>query len=595
VPSKQATIQNYDNPLTSVVSVCVFVLLVVLSIGIAFFCCRELPFADNLKSNVLQFYLFTIIIGWFAFTASEDIGEFVLFGLAVGASSLVMVGMLRMFHPGFFWAGLGLLLFFSLRTVFSRVDPRGVWNKLVVGLYTVWIVTGIVCSLGNPRLLKYAQPALQLSSLHFFLDVRYFITAFVVVIFVGKSVMDAFREGAPSISTLTGFKTPAFKQESFFTVILRPIAIVVDAVLFVVQKITNAIWQVIATVGVYLIRIGVNLARYFLDLVLNSDIWIAVLKVLLTFATIIVIENVASYIAPGISTYLPREWWPYDISLNNLRELLLFAAGFMLVLTLINGMCRLWELEDIPLPKSALAAAMLMVAWALSGVISFGITRLEFVKLRGFHSLGLYTLLFLLFIASVFLFQLCYHPISKIRHPFEPPQPSMSTWAIGSTAIFLLAVLLTYSWVHRSGRDVQVVQAEQAQLTEEQQREERKRSREQAKNILLARGKNEGKDVWQSAKLANRTKVIMRISVSTDNSWRYLILRPNEIITLSARNNEIRVVWEPNLSSRNDRKQDALTTEAFFDHQPSQEEEQKAPLNFFSISNGSVIELLSED
>jgi hypothetical protein len=64
---------------------------------------------------------------------------------------------------------------------------------------------------------------------------------------------------------------------------------------------------------------------------------------------------------------------------------------------------------------------------------------------------------------------------------------------------------------------------------------------------------------------------------------------------LSARNNEIRVVWEPNLSSRNDRKQDALTTEAFFDHQPSQEEEQKAPLNFFSISNGSVIELLSED
>ena len=134
MPSKQATIQNYDNPLTSVVSVCVFVLLVVLSIGIAFFCCRELPFADNLKSNFLQFYLFTIIIGWFAFTASEDIGEFVLFGLAVGASSLVMVGMLRMFHPGFFWAGLGLLLFFSLRTVFSRVDPRGVWNELVVGL-----------------------------------------------------------------------------------------------------------------------------------------------------------------------------------------------------------------------------------------------------------------------------------------------------------------------------------------------------------------------------------------------------------------------------------------------------------------------------
>ncbi len=169
----------------------------------------------------------------------------------------------------------------------------------------------------------------------------------------------------------------------------------------------------------------------------------------------------------------------------------------------------------------------------------------------------------------------------------------MSTWAIGSTAIFLLAILLTYSWVHRSGNDVQLVQAEQAQPTEEQQREERRRSREQTKKTLLERGKNEGKDVWQTAKLANRTNVVMRVSISTDNNWRFVMLKPNDIINLSARNNEIRVAWT-NPQPKAERRQYTLTTAAIYDHQPSKDAEQKAPLNYFSV-NGQNIELLCDN
>src|SRR5215467_6796713 len=95
VAAKEAINQSFNNPLSGVVSVCVFVLLVILSTSIAFLFCSELlTISNTLKSNILQIFLFTIFIGWLTFTASDDGIEFILMGLVTGLCCFVFIGML---------------------------------------------------------------------------------------------------------------------------------------------------------------------------------------------------------------------------------------------------------------------------------------------------------------------------------------------------------------------------------------------------------------------------------------------------------------------------------------------------------------------
>lgn len=351
-----------------------------------------------------------------------------------------------------------------------------------------------------------------------------------------------------------------------------------------------------ATVGAYLIRIGVNLAQHVLELVLNGKIWIAILRVSATFVILIIVVSLIGYVGPSVIAQILREWWPYEISAANFKELGRLAGGFLLILMLINTICRLWELVEIPLKKSAFAAAMLMVAWALSGLICFGITRIEIIKFSGFTSVGLYTLFFLLFLGSVFIFQLCYHLMSRFRRNEPTVQPHTGTWSVGSIIIFLFLTVSVLWWVRRSGLGVKTAQAETVVLNEQQQQEERRKLREETRKSLLERGKAEGKDVWQTGRLVNQTDTIIDVRTSTDGgrTWRLDRLKPNDIIAFSARNSDITVRWDSDPSYRVTNKQFILATQAFFERRPTTEEEASGPLNFFQ-RNESAIELYCND
>jgi len=597
-PSINSLDVAYDNPLGGKAGIIVFVLLVTLSVTtVSIFCSELIVLPDSVKSIVLQSYLFTIIIGWYSFTICDDGVELLVVALMLGLPCLVLVGMIRMLHPLFFWLGLCLLSIFSVCEVVYRIKSKSVWKKILAGIYTVWLITGIITSLGGPRFLNYAQPALQFSGLHFLLDIRYLITACGVVIFVGKAMVDAFKEGTPIIPSLPPFAISSFAAQngSLIGTIFRPIIILINATLFVVQKITNAAWQVVATVGTYLIRIGVNLAKYVLDIVLTGSIWISILRVLFTFMCIVIVTLLTRYIAPSIVSYFLKEWWPYNLSPGNFTELAVLVGSFILVLILLNSLCKVWDMVDKPLPKSAFAGSMLMVAWALSGIICFGLSRFDSFKFRGFHSLGFYTLIFLLFVGSVFVFQLFYHLYSQVQEEKRPPQPSMSTWAIGSLSIFLIASATTYWWVQRSAAAQAISQATKS--SELEIKESKKLLREQTKKSFLERGKIEGKDVWQVARLINRTSNVIRCRISTTGgiSWRSVTLQPGAEIKLSAQNNDVTVVWNSDLSSNTQSKQYNLITEAFYDHQPTSQEEESGPVNYFNLDSGSLINLYCED
>lgn len=281
------------------------------------------------------------------------------------------------------------------------------WDTFSSCLYITWIVSGLFITLGRTSYLPYASPISAISQIHLLLDLRVLITALLLLLLIGKAVVEAFDEGVPEVLALPQFKLPGVEKgtNDIIVKIIQPFIIVTNAILLVIQKITNSIWHVVAMVGIYLYRIGSILADDVIVLVFKDKVWLVVFRVLVTFIAVLVLTLLIKYIAPSIIFYLTSNTSIFSIQLMHLQTIIQLIGIFAVTLFLIVIVCWIWEFAEKPLGKAAFAGSTLIISWCLASIIMHLIVLSSLFNIRGFDTLGIYTLSIILLITSVFIFQ----------------------------------------------------------------------------------------------------------------------------------------------------------------------------------------------
>jgi hypothetical protein len=394
-----------ENPLRGAVGVVLFILLIVLSSWVVFLICGRVAQSYPIQRTVFtHIYLVTLILGWFAFVVTNDSEEFFIAIVALAATAGLVMAMVITLHPVLFWISLALVVAFAIAAVLDNLNSEGRIQQLLASIYTAWLISGFVVTLGKSSYLLYSTPALKIAHIHYLLDVRYLLSGLALLIFIARALFEAFDEGMPTIPKLPEILLPVSSTQSEID-LLRPFLIVINSILFVIQKSTGAVWQVVATIATYLFRAGRNLAELVLNLILNGKIWSSIIKVIVTFTSVILVAKVTQLTFPPLVTYLATSTSPLTISHQNLINFGFFSLMFMVVLGLIVGLCRIWNVSDAPLQRAAFAGTVLMLVWSLTGVAMYALTRFDLLYLYGFRSVGAYTLLMGLIVASVFVVQ----------------------------------------------------------------------------------------------------------------------------------------------------------------------------------------------
>lgn len=346
-------------------------------------------------------------IGWYGFSVSRGRESFFEDCIVAYVFCAPIAAMTLTQSPVLFWISLVLTLAWG---VLGGVDsaPSGTsdWQEVLIGVYSAWVVAGSVITLGSTSMLPYSQPALALSEIHLILDARLLLTSF-LVLFLGDSMVRAFGEGPPVIRPLPDIRISetANSSDPMISSIMQPIIVILNVMLLVVQRITNAIWHVIALLCVYLYRTGANLANLVVDLLSTSRLWLELVRVIASFLAVVVFATLVQMISSDVVVYMRSDTSLGSISAQNFWTLTVAAVLFGVTVAIIVALCALWGVRKRALNQASYGGAMLLVAGWLSGGLIYVLSYTGLFRIIGFGTLGLYSLLLILFVGSVFLFQ----------------------------------------------------------------------------------------------------------------------------------------------------------------------------------------------
>lgn len=422
--------KDSQRPLTGTTVIWIFVGLALVSSLLDFITCwQSTEWLSPLKTTIVQLYIISLAFGWFSFTVSSRRDLFFnLVCLSLGGG--VLIAMILIPSTLLFWTAFLFILTLSIIDVLHNIKTEGAWNKILACIFTAWVIAGFVITFGSTQYLPYADPAFAISEVHLLLDVRYLITITTFTVFVGKSIAEAAEEDRPTISPIAPFqiRDATVKWRPSLAAIIQPTIVFINVFLSVCHVIANAIWHVLAMVYTYLKRTALNLANHFLDLILSSSIWLSIFRIVSTLVIITFLAVAARGIAPSVVSFLQSDTSISNISTENVGRIVLFTAIFIMALISIISASKIWDLVMKPLANAALGATILILAWAVSGLVMRLMVWFDIFKLQSFNSLGVYTLLFILIIGSISVYQILKRlasnptPLPFRQSPFSPLQ-----------------------------------------------------------------------------------------------------------------------------------------------------------------------------
>lgn len=400
--------KTFTNPLEGGAGIVVFLAIVLSLVAVDFVVCSAiLPLDPPTKQLILQLFIIVIGLGWYAFTIASEVGDFFVYWLflAMGCGAPVALVLTQNLYT--FWASLVIVDIFAIFIVAG--NKTGAWEKFIVSIYALWVVTGAIITLGSTDYFPYAKPAADLKEVHNFLDVRLIITVFLLFIFIIKAIWQAIRKGRPDIPSIPDFTIPDIprQQVSILATAFRPFVIVINGLLKILQVLTDILWKLLAAAGTYLGRFGANLANQVFDLISQGGVWFDIIRVLLTFFLVIGFSYGAILVSPQVATYLTTDAPFSSISWDAPVTLALkYTIGFFF-LSLIGILitCWMWQLDEFAM-QTIFSGSIIIVTCALAGGIMYAAARINYLSISGFSALGVFSLLILIVIVAVFFVQI---------------------------------------------------------------------------------------------------------------------------------------------------------------------------------------------
>jgi hypothetical protein len=335
-----------------------------------------------------------------AFPWSDDDGEFYLmvitFGFAYGAlATLILFSQ----HP------IALIVWIVL--VVASSLAVGCAEEKTVSLmrifYIAWVSTGLVILAGHFGYVPHyeliaLQIPLDLGLLRTIVDVRYIMTALFALSLGCSALYHALSSDAPTLPHLPPF-SPIKLTVGIDVVdaLLLPFLVAATVMLKTLHLVADIVWVVVATLAVYLCRISVRLANHLIELVTSQRIWKPLGRLyasyVIVYAACMAIRtwspDAQHYVftsPPGLTTYLPGVLIPSGIAL------------FAVVLH-----CAVWSLDVLgAVARVALAAALLVIAFACSGMLLCLLRVLGVVGIRGYDGVGPVSLGILIILGAIF-------------------------------------------------------------------------------------------------------------------------------------------------------------------------------------------------
>jgi hypothetical protein len=241
------------------------------------------------------------------------------------------------------------------------------------------------------------------------LDLRYMLSGVFLILLLLRAVVLAFRKRHPLIPALPlfSFNSAQVKTDSIISITFRPVLIILDVVLLLLQRVVNILWRLLATVFAYLKRIGVNLGNQCYDIISNGSMWLTIVRTMVTYIALIAFAYSVIPLTQDARFYLTvnssfAELSSVSIPLVYLGRMLLFFICTLLVIALI---CWMWRIKDFSY-RLVYCGSLYLVSYAFSAVIVYLLRAYSNLNIVGFSSIGLYTTIFATIIILVFVFQL---------------------------------------------------------------------------------------------------------------------------------------------------------------------------------------------
>lgn len=221
-------------------------------------------------------------------------------------------------------------------------------------------------------------------------------------------MFEAFEVGVPRIPSpprVPSLDLTVF-QDSPLLLVMRPVVVIANLFLLIAQSLTNLVWQLIGFIVAYLYRTSRNLANQFYSLTTDKTLLRAIGRIVLTFLVVSICAVLAQVFAPDLVLYLTTSTSPFSLSLDVIAAMLRMLALTVALVATVVFLSWLWNPSKKARDQAAFGGSMILVALALSSSLLYVLSKTGILDLVGFSSIGTLSLILLLLLGSVFLYQI---------------------------------------------------------------------------------------------------------------------------------------------------------------------------------------------
>lgn len=392
------------NPLSNKATFALFAVLLLLTSGALSIICSTA--ADGAKEHFspritssLDFDIICMLIlanitafGWYSFTICKNLDTFIQIfcrGLIFGLPVVVLANTES--NTILFWFS---FLAFMLASCFGLCirdrKTTGFGGQLLNVIYVFTSVGCFFITFGSTKYLPYAEPALHLPKVLFFVDLREILGVIMAVVGFTIATVRAFDREMPNPSKLFSLRTSHGIVMQIVYVVPNMFAICM-----------NVLWRFAAVIVIYLSRIVECLISHVWDLYKHKIILRWIFRMVATLAILLLFGMCIAAVSPEADIYLRNDASIFHSSSAIYHALVGIMLSFMLSFVFIAILSWLASFDldagtrriavEEGVTRAAAAAAVIVVAWWTSGGILYGLTRCEQLHIEGFKHLGLFT------------------------------------------------------------------------------------------------------------------------------------------------------------------------------------------------------------
>jgi hypothetical protein len=345
--------------------------------------------------------LVTILgFGWHAFTISSNTREFFesfVISVPVGGT-FIALGLTN--RPEMLWPAIVIAFLMALAEAYDGLDRDGwIFEIAWIG----WILVPGIVIIGSSEWFSFGEQPGRNGWVRYLFDARYAMTALFFATLVILSFAASMRP-FPVVHSIHYLKREP-SQKTRMGAFLYPFVVGVTLSVNLLIAATNILVLAIEVVGIYAGRTAAQVGKRLVQILTNRKVVSAVFKVMVTLVICLLFAHFAEILAVRAVLFLRSDTSFWNVSPENVWNLLSFCAFWFCTLLTVRALHWLWiSSPNVGERDRALSVgAAVAVCFEAAGLIFLLLARIKPLAMTGFDSPGVFTVAMLIFSVLVAL------------------------------------------------------------------------------------------------------------------------------------------------------------------------------------------------